>query len=60
MIHAKVYELKFLAPLSKLTLHIARMGFIDDTDMIQTGLQLDDYLGVAAKLKEARILWKRV
>ena len=41
------------APLSKLALHIAGCGFVDNTDLLQIGLKEDDYYDVAARLQEA-------
>ena len=58
LLRDKGYGFKMQAPLSKLALHIAGCGFVDDTDIIQTGLEGDDYWTVAAKLQEALKWWE--
>ena len=35
------------APLSQLALHLAECGFVDDTDIMQIGLEEDDVLSFA-------------
>ena len=47
----KGYGFAMQAPLSKLALHMAGCGFVDDTEIIQTGLDGDDYWSVADKLQ---------
>ena len=47
------------APLSKLALHLMGCGFVDDTDILHTGLDTDDYFTVAAKLQEALLWWEK-
>ena len=39
------------APFSINGLHIAGFGFVDDTDILQTGSNRDDYWGIAEKLQ---------
>ena len=46
------------APLSKLSLHLAGCGFVDDTDILQIGLEDDDYITVTQKLQEAVKWWE--
>lgn len=45
-------------PLSKLALHTAGYGFVDDTDITQVGLEDDDYWIVTKKLQEALKWWE--
>ena len=45
------------APLSKLTIYMEGCSFVDDTDIIQLGLNDDDYWVVASKLQEALKWW---
>ena len=47
------------APLSKLSMHLAGCGFVDDTDLFQIGLSNDDYYQVAIKLQEALDWWEK-
>ena len=58
MIRDKGLGLKLRAPLSKLALHMAGCGFVDDTDIIQSGLSTDDYWDVAERLQEALLWWE--
>ena len=58
LLRDKGYGFKLKAPLSKLALHIAGCGFVDDTDIMQIGLDEDDYFTVAAKLQEALKWWE--
>jgi len=51
------FEMKVL--LSKLAIHLAGCGFVDDTDIFQIGLTSDDYIAVTAKLQEALIWWEK-
>ena len=53
LLRDKGYGFKLKAPLSKLALHMAGCGFVDDTDIMQIGLKDDDYYIVAQKLQEA-------
>lgn len=41
-----------------MVLYIARCGFVDDLDIIQTGLDGDDYWEVVNKLQEALTWWE--
>ena len=50
LLREKGYGFEMQAPLSKLAIHIAGCGFVDDTDIIQIGLEGDDYWTVADKL----------
>ena len=52
------YGALLTAPFSRRELKIAGFGFVDDTDLIQTGLSLEDYWEVAAKLQAAVNLWE--
>jgi len=45
------------APLSKLAIHLAGCGFVDDTDIFQIGFTSDDYIEVARKLQEDLTWW---
>ena len=47
------------APFGKKDLHIAGFGFVDDTDILQTGLERDYYLDIVIKLQAAVNLWKK-
>ena len=47
MIRNKGLGLKLRPPLSKLALHMAGCVFVDDIDIIQSGLSTDDYWDVA-------------
>ena len=58
LLREKGYGFEMQAPLSKLALHMAGCGFVDDTDIIQTGLDGDDYWSVANKLQEALKWWE--
>lgn len=40
-------------------LHIAGFGFIDDTNILQTGLESDNYWEMSEKLQTAINLWER-
>ena len=53
LLRDKGYGFKMRAPLSQLALHMAGCGFVDDTDIMQIGLEDDDYYVVAQKLQEA-------
>ena len=57
-VREKGYGAKICSPLSQLALHIAGMGFVDDTDIVQLGFASDDYWAVANKLQEALTLWE--
>ena len=59
LLRDKGYGFKMKAPLSKLALHLAGCGFVDDTDIFQIGLRDDDYYEVAAKLQEALNWWEQ-
>jgi len=48
------------APFSKVNVNLAGFGFVDDTDLLQTGLEQDDYWDIARKLQAAVQLWKSV
>ena len=43
---------------SKHNVKIAVFDFVDDTDLIQTGLDQEDYWEVAKKLQSAMNLWE--
>ena len=58
LLRDKGYGFKMKAPLSKLALHLAGCGFVDDTDLMQIGLVDDDYVQVASKLQEALNWWE--
>ena len=58
LLRDKGYGFKMKAPLSKLALHLAGCGFVDDTDLFQIGLAEDDYYEVAAKLQDALSWWE--
>ena len=58
LLRDKGYGFKLKAPLSKLALHMAGCGFVDDTDIMQIGLKDDDYYIVAQKLQEALTWWE--
>ena len=58
LLREKGYGFKMKSPLSKLALHLAGCGFVDDTDLFQIGLEADDYVSVAAKLQEALKWWE--
>lgn len=47
------------APFSKKKLHIAGFRVFDDTAILQTGLENDDYWEMTAKLKVAVNLWEK-
>ena len=47
------------APFSRRKLDIAGFGFVDDTDLVQTGLSTDDYWDIATKLQSAVELWEK-
>ena len=49
-IRDKGYGAKLRSPLSKLALHFAGLGFVDDTDIVQLGFADEDYWVVAEKL----------
>lgn len=53
LLRYKGCSFKMKAPLSKLALPIAGCEFLDDTDIMQIGLDDDDYYTVAAKPQEA-------
>ena len=59
LLRDKGYGFKMRAPLSKLALHLAECGFVDDTDILQIGLDTDDYFTVAAKLQAALRWWEK-
>ena len=59
LLRDKGYGFKMKAPLSKLALHLAGCGFVDDTDILQIGLANDDYITVTQKLQEAVNWWER-
>ena len=59
LLRDKGYGFKMKAPLSKLAIHLAGCGFVDDTDLFQIGLTSDDYIAVAAKLQEALKWWEK-
>ena len=54
----KGYGAKITAPLSKLAFQLAGCGFVDDTDLMQTGNIGDDYVTVSSKLQDAIDLWE--
>ena len=54
----KGYGAKICSPLSKLALHFAGLGFVDDTDIVELGFASDDYWEVAARLQKALNLWE--
>ena len=58
-IRNKGLGVKLRSPLSKLALHLAGLGFVDDTDLIQLGFASEDYWEVAAKLQQALNLWEQ-
>ena len=46
------------APFSKVDVTLAGFGFVDDTDLMQTGLIKDDYWDIVAKLQASVELWE--
>ena len=46
------------APFSKVEINLSGYGFVDDTDLIETGLDTDDYLDICLKLQSALNLWE--
>ena len=46
------------APFSKVEINLSGYGFLDDTDLIETGLDADDYLDICLKLQSALNLWE--
>ena len=58
LLRDKGYGFQMKAPLSKLALHLAGCGFVDDTDLLQIGLEDDDYTTVTQKLQEAVLWWE--
>ena len=48
----------FTAPFSYDKIEIAGFGFVDDTDLIQTGLSCDDYWDVASEHQAPANLWE--
>ena len=58
IIRDKGLGLKMKAPLSKLVLHMAGCGFVNDTAIMQSGLAIDDYWDVSRRLQEALQWWK--
>ena len=46
------------ARLSRQALHLVGCGFVDNTDIMQIGLEDDDYPEVAIKLQEALSWWE--
>ena len=56
----KGYGALLTAPFSKVNVNIAGFGFVDDTDIIQTGLPKDEYCDIANKLQSAVELWENV
>ena len=48
-----------LAPFSKVNVNLAGFGFVDDTDLLQTGLDTDEYWDIAAKLQASVQLWEK-
>ena len=47
------------APFSKDILSIEGFGFVDDTDILQTGLNHDEYIDIMEKLQAAVELWEK-
>ena len=47
------------APFSKIDVTLAGFGFVDDTDLLQTGLNKDDYWDIATKLQASVELWEK-
>ena len=48
------------APFSKTNVKLTGYGFVDDTDLLQTGLDNDEYWDIANKLQSAVELWENV
>ena len=46
-------------PFSKDILKIEGFGFVDDTDILQTGLNWEDYIDITDKLQAAVDLWEK-
>ena len=53
------YGAVLTTPFSKEILKIEGIGFVDDTDILQTGLAYDDYMDIAEKLQAAVALWEK-
>ena len=47
------------APFSKEILELEGFGFVDDTDILQTGLNFEDYREITGKLQAALELWEK-
>ena len=53
LLRDKGHGFKMETPLSKLALHMMGFGFVDDTDIMQLGLNDNNYQVVPSKLQEA-------
>ena len=58
LLRDKGYGFKTITPLSKQHLHLAGCGFVDDTDLLQTGEKGENYRTVVKKLQEALRWWE--
>ena len=58
LLRDKGYGFNLRAPLSKLAINLAGCGFVDDTDLLQIGLEEDDYISVTQKLQETVNWWE--
>ena len=58
LLRDKGYGFKTTTPLSKQHLHLAGCGFVDDTDLLQTGEKGENYRTVVKKLQEALSWWE--
>ena len=53
----KGYGMKYASPISKICIHLVNFAFVDDTDLIQDGIDMIDMMG---KAQEALNLWEEV
>ena len=59
LLRDNVYGFQIQDFLSRLALHLAGCGFVDDTDLFQIGLTTDDYHEEAAKLQNTLRWWEQ-
>ena len=52
-VRAKGYGAQLCSPLTQKEVHLAGLGFVDDTDILQLGGETEDYRDVAVKLQAA-------
>lgn len=52
------YDSLLKVPFSRQKLDIVGFGFVDNTDLVQTGLSCDEYWDIATKLQSAVELWR--